>query len=262
MAWAIAWASYGLIVHLAVSVPGTAILGAVLGILVGVVLSLAGQSWWRRALIGAGFPASLVLSGVTVLPTWTWLLLLVLLVLIYPLNAWRDAPVFPTPAHSLRALARVAPLPPGARILDAGCGLGDGLMALREAYPQAQLHGVERSFLLWAWCALRCPWARVRRGDMWQTPWEPYDLLYMFQRPESMPRALEKARASMRDAMWLASLDFDIPGLSPHTQLALPGKRVLWVYRLLRSPVAEEPTQSEANLKAAAREARNIDGLS
>jgi hypothetical protein len=152
----------------------------------GVALSGWAASWWRRAIIGLGFPVSLLL-------------------LIYPLNAWRDAPLFPTPQHALRDLAGQAPLPAGALVLDAGCGLGAGLRALREAYPAAQLHGLEWSWPLRALCALRCPWARVRQGDIWRADWAPYALVYLFQRPESMARAMDKARAQLRPGAWLVS---------------------------------------------------------
>lgn len=73
---------------------------------------------------------------------------LVLIVLVYPMNAWRDAPLFPTPLDALRTLALHAPLADGARVLDAGCGLGHGLRALRAVYPNVRLAGtgVELAF--------------------------------------------------------------------------------------------------------------------
>ena len=37
---------------------------------------------------------------------------LALLLAVYPLNAWRDAPLFPTPAGALQGLETIAPLPP------------------------------------------------------------------------------------------------------------------------------------------------------
>lgn len=49
-------------------------------------------------------------------------------------------------------------------MLDAGCGLGDGLIALRQAYPLARLEGLEWSRPLRWLCARRCPWARVAQG--------------------------------------------------------------------------------------------------
>ncbi|MGM9526190.1 MAG: hypothetical protein ACI3U1_07975, partial [Peptococcaceae bacterium] len=52
-----------------------------------------------------------------------------------------------------------ASLPAGASVLDAGCGVGDGLKALRRAWPQTRIHGVEWSWPLRWLCALRCPWA-------------------------------------------------------------------------------------------------------
>src|SRR6185369_12336878 len=89
-------------------------------------------------------------------------------------------------------------LPPGASVLDAGCGLGHGLQALRAAWPQARVAGIERSGALAFLSRLRCPWARVERGDMWAASWAAHDLVYLFQRPESMARAFAKAESEMR----------------------------------------------------------------
>ena len=175
---------------------------------------------------------SLALLGAASLPTWAWLVPLALLLLVYPLNAWRDAPLFPTPHHALQSLASQAPLPLGARVLDAGSGVGDGLKALRHAYPAAQLEGIEWSWPLRLLCALRCPWAQVRRADMWAEDWSPYRMVYLFQRPESMARAAAKAQAELATGAWLVSLEFAVPGVLPCAQLRAPGGRVVWLYRM------------------------------
>jgi hypothetical protein len=201
----------------------------------GVVLSLWGSTWWRRVLIAGGFPLSLVLSlpslGLSEWPAWAWLAPLLLLLSVYPLNAWRDAPLFPTPPRALDELPRFAPLPAGARVLDAGCGLGQGLAALRRAYPQAQLHGLEGSWPLRWLCAARCPWAQVRHGDIWAHDWSGYDLVYLFQRPESMPHAVAKARAELRAGAWLVSLEFEASELTPRAQYTAPGGKMVWLYQ-------------------------------
>ena len=197
----------------------------------GVVASLLGSSWWRRLMIGLGFPLLMLVSGSVSLPAWAWLLPLLLLLLIYPLNAWRDAPLFPTPRDALKDLAAQVPLGPGAMVLDAGCGLGEGLKALRAAYPEAQLHGLEWSWLLCGLCALRCPWARVRQGDIWQADWSGYDLVYVFQRPESMPRAVTKALAELKPGAWLVSLEFEALALQPQACLRAPDGRPVWLYQ-------------------------------
>lgn len=227
LAWGLAWLIYEGLQRAGVS--ALAALGWACA--VGVGLSLLGDSWWRRAMLGLGFPLSLALTGAATLPAWAWLLPLGLLLLIYPLNAWRDAPLFPTPAHALRDLSLSAPLPPQAHVLDAGCGLGDGLQALREAYPQAQLHGLESSWPLVALCALRCPWARVRREDIWRADWRPYALVYLFQRPESMPRAVAQAQAQLKPGCWLVSLEFEATALQPQAVLQAPDGRPVWAYQ-------------------------------
>ena len=192
---------------------------------------------WRRLFVAGGFPLSaLALGQGSGLPAWAWLAPLGLLLLAYPVNAWRDAPVFPTPRGALTDLPRHAPLPAQARILDAGCGMGDGLAELHRAYPSAELHGIEWS---WPWrlvCGLRCPWASVRRADMWAADWSGFDMVYLFQRPESMPRAVDKARRELKPGAWLVSLEFEavdasgVP-LKPSARLTLVGGRPVWMYR-------------------------------
>jgi len=116
--------------------------------------------------------------------------------------------------------------------LDTGCGLGDGLKALRAAYPQAQLHSLERSWPLRGLCALRCPWARVRQGDIWQADWSAYGMVHLFQRPGSMPRAAAKALNEFRPGAWLVSVEFEAADLPSFARLQEPDGRPVWVYQM------------------------------
>jgi hypothetical protein len=231
LAWLLAWLVFKLLASQGFH-PGVA-LGAASAL--GVAFSLWGESWWRRLLIGAGFPLSLAMTlasaaGATSIPSWAWLLPLALLLLVYPINAWRDAPVFPTPADALQELPLHAPLPAGALVLDAGCGVGHGLQALHAAYPEARLHGLEYAWPLRWVSALRCPWARVRRADIWIADWSAYDMVYLFQRPESMTRAVIKA-GELRPGSWLVSLEFEATHLLPAAQYRAPGGKMVWIYR-------------------------------
>jgi hypothetical protein len=229
LAWGLAWLSF-LWLRGAVGAPGAA---ACAGLAVGPLAAAFERAAWRRVAIVAGFPLSFGLAGFgAALPPWAWLIALGLLFVAYPPGAWGDAPLFPTPAHALDALAQVLPLAPGARVLDAGCGLGHALVGLRRAYPQAELHGIERSAPLAWWCARRCGDARVRRGSMWAEDWSCYDLVYLYQRPESMPSALEKARRELRAGAWLVSLEFEAPGASATRRLEGTAGRSLWLYRM------------------------------
>jgi hypothetical protein len=203
-----------------------------LACLLGVGLSLLGQTRWRRLIIALGFPLSIASSGILDLPPWAWLLPLLLLLLLYPLKAWRDAPLFPTPPDALNELPDVAPLEPGSRVLDAGCGLGHGLQALSQAYPLAELHGIEQSWPLMRLCRWRCPWAKVERGDIWRADWSGYDMVYLFQRPESMPRAADKARAELKPGAWLVSLEFEALDLKPVARFDVAQGKLVWVYQI------------------------------
>jgi SAM-dependent methyltransferase len=170
-----------------------------------------------------------MLGAAAAWPAWAWLLMLLPLLLAYPLRAWRDAPFFPTPAGALQGLADLVGRP--ARVLDAGCGLGHGLRALRALWPQAELHGVEWSAMLALATRWRCRWAHVAQGDLWAQDWRQFDLVYAFQRPESMARLWAKAQVELRPGSWLVSLEFAVPGAAPHTCLHTPGQRPVWVYR-------------------------------
>jgi SAM-dependent methyltransferase len=199
---------------------------------------------WRRLWLLAGYPASSLLAAAPGLPAWAWAVAAGLLAVAYPRRAWRDAPLFPTPADALQGLRRQIPLPPDARVLDAGCGLGHGLRALRRQWPQARLDGLEWSWPLAVATRLRCRDAQVRRGDMWRADWSPYAMVYLFQRPETMPRAWAKACAEMAPGSWLLSLDFPVPGVMSQRLLQRPGRRPLWLYRI-PSHAAQAATPAE-----------------
>lgn len=239
LVWAAAWALF-LVLQGGEATRGIALPAAVLA---GLLPAWAwpGVAYWRRLIIAAGFPLSALGQGLgaigggadaLLLPAWAWLLPLALLLLAYPLRAWGDAPMFPTPPDALDALPPVLRLGQGARVMDAGCGMGHGLQALRRAWPDALVDGTEYSAPL-AWIARwRCRFAQVRRGDMWRDDWSQYDLVYLFQRPETMARAHAKARRELGLGCWLASLEFPVPGVKPTEVLQAEGKKTVWLYRI------------------------------
>ena len=226
LTWAAAWALFAVLRQ----VGAATWLALVMACALGAALATLGTSRWRRGLIAAGFPASLIASGLAAgVPAWGWLLALGSLLLVYPLHSWRDAPLFPTPTGALMGLSREVALPLSARVIDAGCGLGAGLRELHREYPQARLEGLEWSWpLVWA-CALRCPWAKVRRADLWGADWSGCAMVYLFQRPDSMARARAKGEAELMPGAWLASLEFDIAGLLPQIVHTCPDGRNLWL---------------------------------
>lgn len=228
LTWGAAWLVFGGLSWLG----ATAWLALIAASALGVVAAVWGSTPWRKILIAAGFPLSLLASGMAGgVPAWAWLAPLALLALLYPMHTWRDAPLFPTPPGALRGLAALAPLPPQALIVDAGCGLGDGLRELHREYPQARIEGMEFSWPLRIACAWCCRFARVKRADIWRADWSAYDMVYLFQRPESMPRAADKAARELRRGAWLASLEFEVPAMQPKQALQCADGRRVWLYQ-------------------------------
>lgn len=252
LTWGGAWAVFGVLS--ALNLPLWA--AASLGMLSGLVSALSGASPWRRLCMAAGFPLSLAASGLSV-PPGAWFGFMGLLVLLYPLRAWRDAPFYPTASGALEGLREIAPDP--ARILDAGCGLGHGLRELRRIYPEARLSGMEWSLILRMLCALRCPFARVVRADIRTADWSGYDLVYIFQRPESMGPAADKARRELRPGAWLVSLEFEAPALSPTAVLRPRTGRPVWIYRMDETSgnAAEHPSVQKKKTRKAGKK-RNV----
>lgn len=226
VAWLAGWCGWRLVASAGAS-QGLAL---ALGCLVSLLLAARCSGLWRRALAALGFPLVALASGAAQgEAALVWLAPLALLLVAYPLRAWRDAPFFPTPADALQGLPGVVGQP--VRVLDAGCGLGHGLRALATQWPQAQLHGVEWSPLLTLGARLLAPKARIRQGDMWQRSWALYDVVYLFQRPESMARAWEKARRELKPGAWLVSLEFPVPDVEPTARFQGVGRRTVWIYK-------------------------------
>ena len=231
LSWLAAWLLYlGAIA--AGLAPGPSL---ALGAAVGACLGWLQSERWRRLIVALGFPASVIALG------WQggasgllWLAPLLILWWLYPRRTWSEAPLFPTPRGALRRLAAKAPLPAGARVLDAGCGAGDGLRELLHAYPEARVEGVEWSRPI-AWLArLRARGATVRQGDLWADDWAPFALVYVFQRPESMPRVWAKACAELAPDAWLVSLDFAVPDVKPAASWQIDNGQFVWLYRPVR----------------------------
>jgi hypothetical protein len=134
---------------------------ATLAAVLGTLLAACGATPWRRLIVAAGFPLSLLARarprrcpagpGSRRSPRWR--------------SSTRsargaDAPLFPTPRGALRGLAAQLALPGEGRFLDAGCGLGDALIELRREFPRATLEGIE-----WSACAAPRLRAALRLRD-------------------------------------------------------------------------------------------------
>ncbi|MDZ4173560.1 hypothetical protein [Hydrogenophaga sp.] len=61
--------------------------------------------------------------------------------------------------------------------------------------------------------------------------WSGYDMVYLFQRPESMARAMDKAAVELKPGAWLVSLEFEAVGWKPKAWLETVAGKPVWVYQ-------------------------------
>ncbi len=141
----------------------------------------------------------------------------------------------PRPARST-ACPRHIGLAPGARVVDAGCGLGAGLVALRRCFPSARLEGLD-----WSWpLVIGLPAALSRRDGAARR----HLARRLVRLPAGLPvpapgehaaRGRRRPRASCAAGAWLVSLEFPAPGLQPTAQHRTgPGQAGLALPRAVR----------------------------
>lgn len=240
LTWLLAW----VVLRTLVGTGASPLAAALTATAVAAYPALKASTPTRRWIMAAGFPVSIMAAGlVNATDALLWLLPLAALMIFYPVRSWRDAPLFPTPAAALAELPRHLRLQAGASVLDAGCGLGHGLRAWHGLYPEARLHGVEWSWLWSSAARLWCPWAHIRRGDMWSQDWSNHDVIYVFQRPESMPRVWDKACREMCPGSKVVSLAFEIPDVRAQVRLDTVSDRPVWLYTVPPKRSSRQGTQ-------------------
>jgi hypothetical protein len=90
----------------------------------------------------------------------------------------------------------------------------------------------------------------IDQGDMWKRDWSGYSLVYLFQRPESLPRAVAKAGHELGAGAWLVSLEFEAAQLVPQAVAHCADGRALWLYRAPFVTAATSADRKALNLPA------------
>ena len=66
---------------------------------------------------------------------------------------------------------------------------------------------------------------------MWAADWSRCDMVYLFQGPESMARAMDKAGRELREGAWLVSLEFEAAGWVAQQCLQGGDDKPVWLYQ-------------------------------
>ena len=193
------------------------------------------DSLWSSKVFKAGvFPISYCVLWLTFgLPSWIWGLMAAMGMLFFPRLDKESAPLWRSPNEITQGLG-VLWLDERKEvnsILDAGCGIGDAILSLRQVFPKAKIIGFEAGWLPWVIARIRCG-AGVMNKDMWKESWRDYDLVYLFLRPEAMNKAKEKAIQEMEKDALIASLEFEFIDINPERVIEIQPKRFLRLYKV------------------------------
>jgi hypothetical protein len=210
--------------------------GALAGLIVLALAPLCGVRGWAHVAGGLFWP----LVGLALqfaLPPWMYLLAFVL-TLGFGRNALTErVPLYRSSAAVLEVLAER--LPPGASLLEAGCGDARLALALARRRPDLTIDAVENAWLTWCWAKLRW-WlqgrngqVRIRFGSFWQLDWSRYGAIYVFLSPAPMPRVWRHFVAHAAPDSLLLSNTFTIPGEAADETLSLGGplQQTLMIWR-------------------------------
>ena len=138
-------------------------------------------------------------------------------------------------------------------IMEAGCGWGTIVFTLHDAFPQAELHGIELSPVPWLYARFRACLRRVRlwprralrraassqsvgpviihRGDLFRHSFRHVDILVTYLSTEHMAR-LQDREEELPPVV--VSVAFALPGRRPDTTLLVPDiyRTPVYIYRL------------------------------
>jgi SAM-dependent methyltransferase len=201
-------------------------------------LAMLGSAWlglprWWWPFQALCLPLALALVRLE-LPSWIFLLIFLLLLLVY-WNAGGDrVPLYLSSRASWEAVAGLLPSGPFA-FVDLGCGLGGLLGFLAGRRPEARFCGVESAPLplLASWLRLRGrPNCQVRRADLWEVELGEFQVVYCFLSPEPMAELWRKAQAELRPGSLFISNSFAVPGVAPEFTVEAGGRQRLLVWRI------------------------------
>ena len=200
--------------------------------------ALRSARWWLP--IHLGFVPLLVgAQGLGLHPAWSFAAF-VTLVLFYWTSFRTQVPLYLSNPRTAAAVAELLPAQP-ARLLDIGAGTGSLLRPLARARPDCHFTGVELAPAAWLIGHLLCArqpnidWQRV---DLFDCPWQGYDLVYAFLSPVPMPAVWKKAAAELRPGALLVSNSFPVPERKPDFIVDVNDRRStrLYCYRVPGRP--------------------------
>ncbi len=190
--------------------------------------------WWLPIHL-LFLPAALAMLALQ-LPSWLYLLTLLILALVFWGTVKGDVPLFLSSNAAAIALAAIVERENACAVADLGAGVGSVAVPLAQQ-PAVSIDAFEQAPLPWLITAWRCrdlPNVRVQRVSLWACDLGGYDVVFAFLSPAVMAELGGKAAREMRPGSLFISSSFPVPDWEPESVIQLEDRRgtKLFCYRM------------------------------
>ncbi len=205
------------------------------GLAVGNAFLLRQPSWWL--LIHLLFLPSVFVFFTLALPSWFYLMAVVILTLIFWGTVRGDVPLFLSSSEVAEAVAVLLKKENAQTFVDLGAGVGSVAIPIAKQLLAVQVEACERAPLPWVISAFRgrnLSNFTASRRNFFTADFSKYDVIFAFLSPRVMPDISEKLKGEMRAGTLFISSSFPSPNWQPESILHLNDRRktVLFCYRI------------------------------
>jgi hypothetical protein len=223
------------------TMPDLPVILFVLGVLAAAIGMLFGLArWWL--IVQVALPFAAFYSVNLQVPSYVYLLLFALCVLVY-WNCARDGiPLYLSNSTTWSALLKLLPTEEEGqdlRIIDLGGGVGGTALFLAKNRPDAHILSMESAPIPAVISKLRGKMAglgnvEMRSANFWNENLAAYQVVYAFLSPAPMDRLHKKVRAEMQPGSLFISNSFEVPGTLADEVVELNDSRQtkLYLYKI------------------------------
>ncbi|MDP1664324.1 MAG: hypothetical protein Q8L79_04285 [Methylobacter sp.] len=195
------------------------------------------QPYWWFPIHLLFLPAAIAMFTLQ-LPSWLYLLTVLLLALVFWGTVKGDVPLFLSSNAVADAVAAIVERENAGVFADLGAGIGSVAVPLAQHLP-ITVDAWERAPLPWLITAWRCrklPNVNAKRASLWDCNLARYGVVFAFLSPAVMVELGEKVRREMRPGSLFISSSFPIPDWEPEKIVDIADRRrtKLFCYRLCR----------------------------
>lgn len=210
-------------------------LALVQGIAAALWAGILRQPYWWFSIHLLFLPTAIAMLALQ-LPSWLYLLVVLLLALVFWGTVKGDVPLFLSSNAVADEVANIVEKENAGLFADLGAGVGSVAVPLAQRRA-LRVDAWERAPLPWfitVWRCRKLPNASVKRASLWSCDLVRYDVVFAFLSPAVMAELGEKVRAEMRPGSLFISSSFPIPDWEPESVVRIEDRRrtILFCYRV------------------------------